>query len=108
MNLDEQDKPLHEEDIPAKPKGWDYAIILLVFALTGTTSAIVPRFFMPYTGLETGFWYYLIYFLVITPIYMVLLLSYAFLFGKYLYFREVLRRMIKGVKGLFSKSPVKI
>lgn len=104
MNKDKPEKHSSQELPWYKLKGWDLAIILLVFALTGTTAAYAPRFLMPYTGLEPGFLYYLIYFLVITPIYMVLLLCYAFIFGKYSYFKNVLRRMIERISGLFRKS----
>ncbi len=69
-----------------KPTGWDYMIILTVFAVTGTTAAFAPRFLMPHTGLEGGFWYWFVYFLLITPVYQVLLLMYAFIFGKFSYF----------------------
>lgn len=100
----EPEKSASEGKLLGNLKGWDYVIVLLVFALTGTTSAIVPKFLMPYTGLEPGFLYYLIYFIVITPIYMVLLLCYAFIFGKYAYFKNVLRRMIQGIKKLFVKN----
>ena len=87
-----------------KPKGWDYVIILTVFALTGTTAAVVPRYLMPYTGLEKGFLYYLIYFIVITPIYIVLLRIYSFLFGKAAYFRVVEKRIFGGFTKWFRKS----
>ncbi|MDP5170929.1 MAG: hypothetical protein NWR72_11845 [Bacteroidia bacterium] len=71
-----------------KPQGWDYVIILTVFAFTGTTAAFAPRFLMPLTGLDSGFWYWVVYFVLITPVYQVLLLMYAFLFGKFSYFYE--------------------
>ncbi|MEL6133894.1 MAG: DUF6787 family protein [Bacteroidota bacterium] len=69
-----------------KQKGWDYAIILIVFAVTGSTAAIFPRWLMPLTQLEKGVTYYIVYFLLVTPIYQVLLLGYAFIFGKFDYF----------------------
>ncbi|MEM9932408.1 MAG: DUF6787 family protein [Bacteroidota bacterium] len=70
-------------------KIWDYSIILLVFAVTGTTAAIFPKWIMPLTGLTKGTWQYVLsYILLITPIYQVLLLIYAFIFGKFSYFYE--------------------
>ena len=87
-----------------KPKGWDYVIILTVFALTGRSAAVVPRYLMPYTGLEKGFLYYLIYFIVITPIYIVSLRIYSFLFGKAAYFRVVEKRIFGGFTKWFRKS----
>ena len=81
----------------SKPKGWDYVIILVVFAVTGTTAAFVPRFLMPLTGLEKGFLYGLVYFLLITPVYQVLLLGYAFLFGKFSYFYEKQKMIVRWI-----------
>lgn len=74
---------------------WDYIRILLVFAVTGTTAAFAPRYLMPLTGLESGFWYWLVYFLLITPVYQVLLLIYAFLFGKFSYFYEKEKKIFR-------------
>ena len=72
-----------------RKKVWDYSIILLVFAVTGTTAAIFPKWIMPLTGLTKGTWQYVLgYILLITPIYQVLLLGYAFIFGKFKYFYE--------------------
>lgn len=55
---------------------------------------------MPFTGMEKGtVGYVLTYILLITPIYQVLLLGYAFLFGKFQYFytkqKKLLRWMIR-------------
>ena len=73
----------------------DYAIILLIFAITGSTAALAPRFVMPLTGLEKGSWMYVVaYILLITPIYQVLLLGYAFLFGKFHYFYTKQKQMV--------------
>jgi hypothetical protein len=93
---------MQQDAPPQKPKGKDYAIILVVFAVTGSTAALAPRFFMPWTGLESGFWYWLVYFLFITPIYQVLLLGYAWLFGKFDYFWEKEKRVFRWVAGLFG------
>ncbi len=79
----------------SKPTGWDYVIILTVFAVTGTTAAFAPRYLMPLTGLESGFLYWLVYFILITPVYQVLLLGYAFLFGKFSYFYEKQKMIVR-------------
>lgn len=79
----------------SKPTGWDYVIILTVFAVTGTTAAFAPRYLMPLTGLESGFSYWLVYFILITPVYQVLLLGYAFLFGKFSYFYEKQKMIVR-------------
>ncbi|MEM6261693.1 MAG: DUF6787 family protein [Bacteroidota bacterium] len=87
-----------------KPK--DYLVILLVFAVTGSTAAIVARWLMPLTGLERG-WnlaYVLVYILLITPIYQVLLLGYAYIFGKYDYFWEKQKKIGRWFKRVFTSS----
>ena len=84
--------------MPKQTKGIDYLIILIVFAITGTTAAFVARLVMPWTHLEGGtFAYVLVYILLITPIYQVLLLAYAFLFGKYSYFLEKQKKLFRWV-----------
>lgn len=79
-----------------KQSWWDYIIILLVFAVTGSTAALLPKFFMPYTGLVKGsFWYVFWYIILITPVYQVLLLGYAFIFGKFRYFYEKQKKIFR-------------
>ena len=75
--------------------GWDLARILAVFAITGTSSAFFPKWLMPYTGLEGGFFYWLVYFLLITPIYMVILLFVAYIFGKFSYFYNYEKKVVR-------------
>lgn len=91
-----------------KPKGWEYIIILLVFAITGSTAAWIAKWIMPLTGLEGGtFGYIVSYILLITPIYQVLLLGYAFLFGKYAYFLAKQKKLFRWIGrrlGLVSES----
>ncbi len=71
-------------------------VILLVFAVTGSTAALLPKYIMPVTGVEKGNWLYvLLYILLITPIYQVLLLGYAFIFGKFWYFYEKQKKIVK-------------
>lgn len=89
-----------------RPKGKDYAIILLVFAVTGSTAAIFPRWIMPWTGLESGtFAYVVAYFVLITPIYQVLLLAYAFLFGKFQYFWDKQKKIGRWLISPFRRRP---
>ena len=88
-----------------KQKPLDYAIILLVFAVTGTTATIFPKYLMPLTGLEKWFVYYLVYFILITPIYQVLLLAYAFLFGKFAYFWDKQKKIGRWIARQFTGKP---
>lgn len=85
-------------------KTWDYTLILLVFAVTGTTASIFPQWIMPWTGLSSGtFVYGLVYFLLITPIYQVLLLGYAFLFGKFQYFYTKQKKLARWLIRPFTR-----
>jgi hypothetical protein len=90
-------------------KAWDYTLILLVFAVTGTTASIFPKWIMPWTGIESGTALYVVaYILLITPIYQVLLLGYAFLFGKFNYFyakqKKLLHWMLRPFRRKSSKG----
>lgn len=91
---------------PRLKKTIDYVIILTVFAVTGSTAALLPRHIMPLTGVERGtFWYVFWYIVLITPIYQVLLLGYAFLFGKFRYFYDKQKKLLKWMAKPFRKTP---
>ncbi|MCB0842885.1 MAG: SUMF1/EgtB/PvdO family nonheme iron enzyme [Bacteroidetes bacterium] len=77
---------------------WDYARILTVFAITGTTSSFFPKWIMPLTGLEKGLLFWLVYVLMITPIYFTLLLVVAFIFGKFQFFFDYEKKMIQWIR----------
>lgn len=86
-------------------KAWDYTIILLVFAVTGSTAALLPKHIMPLTGVDSGFWYVFWYIVLITPIYQVLLLGYAFLFGKFNYFYSKQKKLANLIAKPFRRKP---
>ena len=86
-----------------KQKPFDYAIILFVFAITGTSAAFLSRLIMPLTGLEGGWPYWLVYVILITPIYVVLLLSFAYIFGKFSYFYEKQKKIARGIARPFRR-----
>lgn len=50
---------------------------------------------MPLTGIESPWLYGIVYFLLITPVYMLLLLIVAFVFGKFDYFYEKEKQLIR-------------
>lgn len=86
-------------------KAWHFTIVILVFAVTGSTAALLPKYIMPLTHLEKGsFMYVLGYIILITPIYQVLLLGYAFIFGKFHYFYTKQRKLYFWIKSAFSKQ----
>lgn len=64
-------------------------IILVVFACTGFTVLFLKE---PLLGLIVGddnkeLWHRVVYFIVIFPVYLLLLLMYGFLFGQYQFFK---------------------
>ncbi|MDX1907883.1 MAG: DUF6787 family protein [Bacteroidia bacterium] len=83
----------------------DYVLIIIIFAVTGTTAAIFPRWIMPITGFAKGTWqYWTAYVLLITPIYQVLLLGYAFIFGKFHYFYDKQKKLLRWLLGRARKE----
>ena len=82
---------------------WDFIRILLVFAITGTTSSFFPKWIMPLLGMEKGVLYWITYILLITPIYFTLLLVVAFFFGKFTFFFEYEKKMLRWFAGSPSK-----
>ena len=87
-----------------KPSGLDYLIILIVFALTGSSAAWIGRQIMPMISIEKGVAYWIVYFLVVTLIYPFLLMSFAFLFGKSTYFWNKQLKMWDWLRGAKKKQ----
>jgi cytochrome b subunit of formate dehydrogenase len=57
-------------------KAWMVWVILLVFALTGFTVMYLKKFFKPYMG--DDWWVDVVYYVLILPVYNILLLTYDF------------------------------
>jgi len=76
----------------------DFLIIIIVFALTGLTTVYVSSLITDIFGLEK--WslpYILIYIFLIFPTYHLLLLGYAFLFGKFDFFWGRIKKLISKI-----------
>ena len=83
---------------------WQPFIILLVFALTGTTMLFVkkPIYFLLGVSPETSVYLRIfIWSLTILPIYQVFLLLYGFLLGQFSFFWEFEKKMWQRIKRLF-------
>ena len=86
---------------------WQVIIILLVFALTGTTVVRLQKYFfwMFDFGEATPNWLKTtLYLLIVFPLYQVLLLFYAFCFGQFSFFWNKFKRLGRAIKGLFVKK----
>ena len=73
-------------------------IILLVFAITGSTSALIAKPILAFIGItkeSVSIWlYYPLYIIIILPIYKVLLFLIGTLFGQRAFFWNFLKKML--------------
>ena len=84
------------------------AIIFIVFAITGSTSAWLSKPFCFWLGIlkeDLEYWFTPIRLLLIFPIYQVLLVIIGFLFGQYKFFWAFEKKMLKRMGfGFFFKE----
>lgn len=88
-------------------KDWQVAVILSVFALTGTTTMYVNRWFDALLGLDENrsFWVKLVVFLIIVlPVYNILLMVYGTLLGQYKFFRFFIYKFFSNIFKVFKPS----
>lgn len=85
-------------------------IILLVFAITGSTSAYIAKPILSYLGIQKTemhiLLYIFLYILIIFPIYKIMLLILGTLFGQHHFFKNFLIKMLSrmGLSFLFKKN----
>jgi manganese efflux pump family protein len=81
---------------------WQLFVILVVFAVTGSSAAVLAKPFLALLGIakEDLHWvcYYLLYIVLIFPIYQVLLVLYGFLFGQFRFFWSFEKKMLRSMK----------
>lgn len=86
----------------------DYLLVIIIFGLTGTTALYISGIIMGALGFEKwSFSYILGYIFLIFPAYQLLLLGYAFLFGRFDYFFSRQKKIGKFFVTLFSKRTSK-
>lgn len=77
-------------------------IILLVFAITGSSSAYLAKPILEFIGITketlTGWLYYPLYIVLIFPVYQVLLVFFGFIFGQFTFFWAFEKKMLRSVK----------
>lgn len=77
---------------------FQFFIILLVFALTGSTSAYIAKPILTFIGItkeSVSLWlYYPLYIIIILPIYKVLLLLIGTLAGQHTFFWNFIKKML--------------
>lgn len=81
---------------------FQFFIILLVFAITGSTSALIAKPILAFLGItkvSVGVWlYYPLYIIIILPIYKVLLFLIGTLFGQKTFFWNFIKKMLDRMK----------
>lgn len=84
-------------------------IILIVFAVTGTTSSIIAKPILSFLGITKNnlpiLVYIILYILIIFPIYKIMLLLLGTLAGQHTFFKNFLIKMLSrmGLGFLFKK-----
>lgn len=77
-------------------------IIILVFAITGTTASLVSKPVLSFLGIEKGamhpVFYWTLYIILILPIYKVLLVCIGTLFGQHTFFWNFVKKMLRGMR----------
>ena len=81
---------------------WDVVVILFVFALTGSSSAVVAKPVLDFFGIFKDQLHFLVYYffyaVLIFPIYQVLLLTFGYLFGQFQFFFNFEIKMLRSLK----------
>ncbi len=77
-------------------------VILVVFAVTGSTSAYLSKPVLALFGIvknSVSDWaYYPMYLLLLFPLYQVLLVSFGFVFGQFTFFWAFEKKMLNRIK----------
>jgi hypothetical protein len=83
---------------------WQVAIILLVFACTGFTIVWLMKPILHFLfGYEIPGWARVLYYILILPIYNLVLLFYGFVFGQFRFFWEFEKRFFGRIASIFRK-----
>lgn len=81
---------------------WQVLVIIVVFAITGSTSAYLSKPLLAFFGLtkdNTSLWiYYPLYIILIFPVYQILLVSFGFVFGQFKFFWAFEKKMLRSLK----------
>lgn len=84
-------------------------IIIIVFAITGSTSVMVSKPVLDFLGITKDSMPYVIYLflkiILVLPVYQILLVAFGFVFGQFQFFWNFEKKMLKsmGLGFLFKK-----
>ncbi|TWI11770.1 hypothetical protein IP98_01938 [Flavobacterium cauense R2A-7] len=78
------------------------AIIFVVFAITGTTASYLSKPILAWLGITKDnlhpVLYWILYILIILPVYKVLLVTIGTIFGQHTFFKNFVFKMLRGMK----------
>jgi hypothetical protein len=81
---------------------WQVFVIILVFAITGSTAAMISKPILHVLGITKESHhialYLLLYLLIIFPIYQILLVGIGFVFGQFKFFWAFEKKMLRTLK----------
>lgn len=81
---------------------WQVFVIIVVFAITGSTSAYLSKPVLSIIGISkneiSGWIYYPLYIILIFPIYQVLLVFFGFVFRQFDFFWAFEKKMLRSIK----------
>jgi len=86
---------------------WQMIVILIIFALTGTTVLFIKQpilWLIGFGGDENSTLKTILYLLLILPVYQILLLFYAFIFGQFSFFWTKFKKLIGFIVFIFSSK----
>jgi Na+-driven multidrug efflux pump len=83
---------------------WQVIIVLLVFACTGFTVMFLKRPILQLFNSENTTTVTVAYYLLILPVYNVILLAYGFIFGQFDFFWEFEKRFVKRIVSIFKSN----
>lgn len=86
--------------------GFQVIVILIVFACTGTTVWYIKEPILHYLfeGGEMPLWASISYWIIILPVYNILLLFYGFIFGQFQFFWTFEKRLARSIISFFNKN----
>ena len=80
---------------------WEMIRIFTVFAITGSSSVFVSKPIMKVIGITKEnlnvFFYWILYIIIGLVFYQILLITIAWIFGQYTFFRDFLKRLAKRI-----------
>tara|TARA_R110002073_G_scaffold17446_5_gene65678 strand:- start:3623 stop:4132 length:510 start_codon:yes stop_codon:yes gene_type:complete len=89
---------------------WEMIRIFTIFAITGTASVFISKPIMKVMGITKEnlnvFVYWILYIIIGFVFYQILLISIAWIFGQYAFFKDFLKRLTKriGLSNLINKK----